>query len=246
MINTAKQLMLEGKPAIGAEAGLGSIIAVETLASIGWDYIMVDNQHGNWSDHMNLDAFRSIKLGGSIPISRVRHNEYSAIGRLLDQGALGIIVPMVNTEEDAKIAVNAVRYPPLGTRSNGAYGVKYFGDDYLKQANEEIFLAVQIETKSGLENVDKIMGVEGIDGCWVGPSDLALSLGVEFESKEHDEAILKIFDACDKSGKIPGICCFNTGMTKKWLSKGALFVTSGADISFMMEGSNTTLKELGR
>ena len=80
MINTAKQLMLEGKPAIGAEAGLGSIIAVETLASIGWDYIMVDNQHGNWSDHMNQDAFRSIKLGGSIPISRVRHNEYSAIG----------------------------------------------------------------------------------------------------------------------------------------------------------------------
>ena len=77
MINTAKQLMLEGKPAIGAEAGLGSIIAVETLASIGWDYIMVDNQHGNWSDHMNLDAFRSKKLGGSIPISRVRHNEYS-------------------------------------------------------------------------------------------------------------------------------------------------------------------------
>jgi 4-hydroxy-2-oxoheptanedioate aldolase len=90
------------------------------------------------------------------------------------------------------------------------------------------------------------MGVEGIDGCWVGPSDLALSLGVEFESKEHDEAISKIFDACDKSGKISGICCFNTGMTKKWLSKGALFVTSGADISFMMEGSNTTLKELGR
>jgi 4-hydroxy-2-oxoheptanedioate aldolase len=90
------------------------------------------------------------------------------------------------------------------------------------------------------------MAVDGIDGCWIGPSDLALSLNIEFEGKEHDDAIIRIFEGCNKSGKIPGICCFNIGMTKKWLSKGALFITSGADATFLAQGSSNTLKELGR
>ena len=111
-INTAKRLMLDGKPALGANAGLGSPLAAEALSLAGFDWVAVDNQHGSWDEESSLMAFRSILIGSAVPMARVRANDYSAIGKLLDNGALGIIVPMVNTVEDAQAAAYATKTAP--------------------------------------------------------------------------------------------------------------------------------------
>ena len=109
-------------------------------------------------------------------MARVRQNDFGAIGRLLDMGALGIIVPMVHNAEIAKAAAFAMRYPPRGGRSGGAFGVGFHGGgEYMSWADDEVFLAVQIESAEGLNNAEEIMAVEGVDGCWVGPGDLGIS-----------------------------------------------------------------------
>ena len=164
--NTAKQKMLEGQPAIGAAACLGSPLAAEILAKAGADYVMIDDQHG----------IRE-------PVSIM-----AAFGAMLDRGALGIVVPMVHTAADAEAAVYATRYQPGGSRSIGAYGSVMYGADYMNWADEDVFLAVQIESRQGLENVEAIMAVEGVDGCWIGPADLAASMRLDL-SRPADKNI---------------------------------------------------------
>lgn len=247
MINTAKQKMLEGQPAIGALAGLGSPLAAEYLSRAGFDFVMVDVQHGLWDLTPAKEAFRSIALGSAIPMARAAQNDYYAIGSLLDRGALGIVVPMVNSAEEAQAAVWAARYPPLGSRSTATPMVEHLGDDYLNWANDEIFLAVQIETVQGLKQAEEIMSVDGIDGCWIGPMDLAKSLGIDQTTEEgatiHLEAIMQVLDACHKTGKVPGI--FGAGDAGPWLDRGFLFVTTGSDGLFVNEGSQRILEKLG-
>ena len=170
--NTVKQKLLRGEPSIGAEAGLGSVLSAEMLSRVGFDYVVVDMQHGAWTETSVMHAFRAIALGSALPMARVRSNDFGLIGRLLDIGAMGVIVPLVNSVEDAEKAVLAARYPPLGGRSGGNFGTGFLSDDpddYQERANEEIFLAVQIESAPAVESAEGIMAVEGIDGCWIGP-----------------------------------------------------------------------------
>ena len=140
--------------------------------------MLVDNQHGDWDDGTTLAAFRAISLGNATPVARVRQNDFYAIGRLLDWGVLGIVVPMVNTVDEARAAAFAMRYPPYGGRSFAGSLAVHYGPDYDTWADREVFLAVQIETAQAAEHADEIMAVEGVDGCWIGPMDLARSLGV--------------------------------------------------------------------
>jgi 4-hydroxy-2-oxoheptanedioate aldolase len=191
-----------------------------------------------------MAAFCSIWTAGAVPMGRVGQNDFYAIGAMLDRGALGIVVPMVHSADDAAAAAFAMRYPPRGGRSMGPYGCAGYGSDYLKRANEEVFLAVQIESKQGLENVEEIFAVEGVDGCWVGPGDLAASLGVEFGSAAHEEAIIRIREACDKAGKIPGIYCVHQGAHR--FQQGYLFLTPSADIVHVGVGAKETIVALQR
>lgn len=249
-INTAKQRMLEGKAAIGAELGLGSPLAAEHLSRAGFDYIVVDNQHGAWDDDSTMQAFRSIGLGSAVPMARVRTNDFAAIGRLLDRGALGIIVPMVNSVEEAKAAAHAVRYPPRGGRSGGAFGTGFHGPDYMSWSDDEVFLAVQIESKRAAEHAEAIMDVDGIDGCWIGPGDLSMSMGLDLDTvegrEEHTRAIQGVIQACRDTGKIPGISMGDAAGAQRWIDQGCLFVTAGADTSYMLDGADETLRHLGR
>ena len=245
-INKAKQRMLEGKAAIGAEAGLGSPLSAEILSQMGFDYIVVDNQHGNWDERNTFEAFRSIALGSATPMVRVRQNDFGLIGRLLDMGALGIIVPMVHNESLAKDAAFAMRYPPIGGRSGGAYAVGFHGGDYHDWADDEVFLAVQIESAEGLNNAEEIMGVEGVDGCWIGPHDLAADMGVPYGKKAHTEAIDAIFEACRNTNKIAGISVGSVSLAQPWLDKGGLFVSVGEDGGWAQDGAREALGRLGR
>ncbi len=249
-INTAKRRMLKGEPAFGAEVNLGSSLSAELLSPLGFDFILVDNQHGAWDDDSSMSAFRSIGLGAAMPMARVRRNEFGAIGRLLDRGAMGIVVPMVNTVEEAEAAAESVRYPPLGGRSGGAFGTGFLGDGYMEWANDEIFLAVQIETVRAADIAERILAVEGIDGCWIGPGDLSMSMGVDLTDaagwQAHDDLIVQVFEACKRVGKIPGIYTPSAAEALRRAEQGGLFLTTGGDGPWVVEGARNTLQELGR
>jgi 4-hydroxy-2-oxoheptanedioate aldolase len=246
--NTALAKMRAGKPALGAAVGLGSPLAAEIFSLAGYDFILVDNQHGRWNDDSALLAFHMTCLGSAIPMARVQGNDFVDIGRLLDCGAMGIVVPLVNTVADAEAAARAMRYPPRGGRSKGPFGTGFMGQDYLDQANDEVFLAVQIESIQAVENAEEILSVDGVDGCWIGPSDLAATMGLALstpeERDEHLAAIMRVLDACKKTGKIPGIAGGLDG--RPWLERGFQFVTCASDTGYVVRGGAETLESLAK
>ncbi len=249
-INKAKQRILEGKAAIGAEISLGSPLATEYLSQMNFDFFMIDAQHGPWSDDTIMQAIRCITFGNATPMVRVEQNDFGAIGRLLDRGALGIIVPMVNSVEEAEAAAFAMRFPPIGGRSGGPFGVSIHGGDYMSWSDDEVFLAVMIETRQAVERCEEIMAVEGVDGCYIGPNDLRISMGVDLNTAEgkaaHRAAILEVVAACDKTGKAFGISTSDLDETKFWLEQGGRFITAGEDTEWMLNGAQDTLAQLGR
>jgi 4-hydroxy-2-oxoheptanedioate aldolase len=241
--------MLAGEPALGLVLEAGSSLVATALARTGFEFLLVDNQHGDWDDQRSLGAFQGISLGTAVPMARVRGNDFYAIGRLLDRGALGIVVPMVNSAAEAQAAAFAMRYPPRGGRSIGATLAGFHGPDYAGWIDEEVFLAVQIETAQGLACAEEILAVDGVDGCWVGPSDLGRSLGIDLRTPEgaaaHEKAILTVRDACRRAGKIPGLYCFDLPDAQRWLRHGFQFVTIGTDTDLLVQGSAGILRELG-
>lgn len=245
--NTAKHRMLEGRPALGAAIALGAPLAGEVYSRQGWDFVLVDGQHGNWSlDTMTL-AFRSIALGQAVPMARVPINDFFAIGAVLDRGAMGIVIPMVNTPEQARAAARAARFPPHGSRSQGGFGTGlYTADGYESWIDRELFLAVQIESAQAVESAREILAVDGVDGCWIGPGDLALSMGVDLTTasgrRRHEDAILRVCDACGSTGKVPGIAGGTSG--EYWLEKGFLFVTCAADVTAVRDTGTSILNAL--
>jgi 4-hydroxy-2-oxoheptanedioate aldolase len=244
MINTMKQKLLSGQPALGIVLGLGSPTAAGITSSCCFDFVLVDNQHGDWDDSTTLAAFRAISLGSATPVARVRQNDYYAIGRLLDRGALGIVVPMVNSADEARAAAFAMRYPPFGGRSYAGSLAVHYGADYDTWANLEVFLAVQIETAQAAEHAEEIMAVEGVDGCWIGPMDLARSLGVAPGAQPHQDALLRVLDACRKTGKIPGIYTPNAATARRRIEQGFRFVTVADDGGLIAEGAREVLRQL--
>jgi 4-hydroxy-2-oxoheptanedioate aldolase len=249
-INIVKQRMLEGKPAIGIVSVSGSPLMAEALSHAGFDFVLLDNQHGLWNDDTGWLAFRSIISGPAVPMARVGQNDFGAIGRLLDRGALGLVVPMVESVEQARAAANAVRYPPQGNRSYGPILAQYHGGDYDSWIDHEVFLAVQIESAKAVEYVEDILAVDGVDGCWIGPLDLARTMGVDLRTMEgtraHEQAILHVLDACRATRKIPGIHGLTTADAHRRLEQGFLFVTAGVDMALLSNGAQDALRQLGR
>jgi 4-hydroxy-2-oxoheptanedioate aldolase len=245
VINTARKLMLEGKPALGAACGNGSPLTAQLLALAGFDYVLIDDQHGLWDPTAIVAAFQTIQLAGSIPMARVRKNDFATIGAMLDRGAMGIVAPLVNSVEDAEAAAYAMRYPPRGGRSFGPYGCRNYGPDYADWIDDQLFLAVQIESREAVENVDAIMAVDGIDGCWIGPNDLGRSMGLDLtraaDVEAHQAAIARTLEACKTTGKIPGIAF---GPTKELIEQGFQFLTPGSAEGFVSEGSRELLQRL--
>ena len=155
----------------------------------------------------------------------------------------------METVEEAKAAAFAVRYPPRGTRSSGYLAARFHSSNYESWIDEEVFLAVQIESKLAVENAEEIMAVDGIDGCWIGPADLAKSVGVDLNTQEgkkaHEAAILRTLAACRKTNKIPGIWAGGEN-TQRRLQQGFLFLVVGGDHEFVAKGGRQILQELGR
>jgi 4-hydroxy-2-oxoheptanedioate aldolase len=247
-VNTAKEIMLAGKPAFGYSLGQGSPLGAEALSSCGIDFLLLDRQHGSWGDESTIAAFSAMAAGSATPMARVARNDYTLIGRLLDEGAMGIIVPMVHTPEDAQAAASACRFPPVGDRSWGWGRARIYGADYASWFDEQLFVAVQIESAQAVENVEAIMSTPGVDGCWLGPSDLALSLGFHpdemGEHEEHARALERVVEACRNTGKIPGIAGLGIDDAVQKAKLGFQFITAGSDIGFILSGAAAGLETL--
>jgi 4-hydroxy-2-oxoheptanedioate aldolase len=243
MINAMKQKLQAGQTTLGIVLGLGSPVAAGVAARCGFDFVLVDCQHGDWDDARTLSAFRAISLGNSIPVARAQQNDFYTIGRLLDRGALGVVVPMVNSAAEARAAAFAMRYPPHGGRSF-AGSLAHYGAEYASWADGEVFLAVQIETAQAAEQAEEIMAVAGVDGCWIGPMDLARSLGVGTGTQAHQDAILRVLDACHKTGKIPGIYTPDAATARLRIEQGFRFVTAADDGGLIATGAEEVLRQL--
>lgn len=248
-VNATKQKLLRGEVSYGYHLGLGSPLAAEILANCGIDHILLDTQHGSWGQAQVIEAFAAMAAGSATPFARAAFNNFTFIGRLLDEGALGIVVPMVDTPEQARVAASACRLPPLGNRSWGWARARAYGDDYAHWIDEQVFVAVQIESALAVENAEAILATPGVDGCWVGPGDLALSLGFKPweapQREEHARALEKVVEACRNTGKVPGISALSIEHALAKAKQGYRFISVAGDIDFLMQGAAAGLKALG-
>jgi 4-hydroxy-2-oxoheptanedioate aldolase len=240
--------MLEGKPAFGYPLGLGSPLIAEMLSNCGIDFLMIDTQHGSWGPDSTIAALMATLSGSAVPMARVARNDYTLIGRLLDEGVMGVVIPMVHTAADAKTAADACRFPPVGTRSWGWGRARAYGDDYPEWVNDQMFVAVQIESAEAVENAEAILGTPGVDGCWVGPADLSLSMGFHpremNQREEHARALEKVLQACRNTGTIPGIACGSPEDALRRANQGFRFVTAGGDAGMILNGAAAGIKTL--
>jgi 4-hydroxy-2-oxoheptanedioate aldolase len=246
--NAAKTRLLAGEPAFGYALELGSPIAAELVATTSIDFVMIDTQHGSFDPGTTLLSLMAISASGATPMARAARNDYTLLGRLLDEGALGLVVPMVDTPEQAQSAAAACRFPPAGARSWGWGRAGRFGDDYGDWANEQIFVAVQIESATAVRNAEAILATPGIDACWIGPSDLAVSMGLHprdaSDDARHQQAVADVLAACRNTGKIPGYASYTPGEARLRASQGFRFLTVGSDLEILLAGARAGLEEL--
>ena len=175
------------------------------------------------------------------------YNRFDLIGRLLDAGSMGIVIPMIDTREEAQAAAAACRFPPDGERSFGAGRGLVYGDDYPEWINGQVFVAVQIESVQAVENAEAILSVPGVDGCMVGPADLSLSMGfAPKEAPNHDEharALERVVEACRNTGKIPGIDTGNIESAIKQGQRGYRFLVLNSDQRLLTTAAAAGIKQ---
>ncbi len=212
-----------------------SSYSAEIFGHQGYDAVTVDLQHGMIDFASALSMLQALSATPAVPLVRVADNDPAQIMRMLDAGAYGIICPMISTPEEARRFVAACRYPPLGNRSFGpARGLLYGGADYPQHANDEILTLAMIETREGLANLDAILTTEGLDGVFIGPNDLSLTLtGSASAESRHPEmlaAVERVVSQCRQRQKIAGIFCTSGEAAALRISEGFQFVTPANDV----------------
>lgn len=235
-----------GERSLGAWVNLTDAHAIETLARMDLDWLCFDLQHGLLSGADLPAVIAAISGTDTTPLVRVVGSSAGEIGRALDAGAHGVIVPMVDTAEDAALAVAACRYPPTGRRSCGPMrGAMLEGFEYLATANAQIACIVMIETAEGLKNVEAIAGTPGVDALFVGPIDLCYGLGVrpgDFGDARFVAAVERIKAACAAAGRAVGLFGYSPEMARDALAGGFTFASAGTDISFFRDGAKAALR----
>ncbi|MCK9486094.1 MAG: aldolase/citrate lyase family protein [Dehalococcoidia bacterium] len=236
--NNTLRAWRDGRQTIGAWLSAPSGHTAEVMAHAGFDWLCVDMQHGLIDEMACFEMLRAISTTDTTPFVRVGWNEPRIMMKVLDAGAYGVVVPLVNTRAEAEQAVWACKYPPAGGRSSGpARATLYAGSDYQAHANDETAVIVMIETPEGIENLDEILSVPGVDAAYIGPSDLAYALGMtptgDNRDEKHQQVCLDIMEACKRHNVAPGIHTGSLEYTTKWLQAGFQMVTLGSEVGFM-------------
>ncbi|MGF1477068.1 MAG: HpcH/HpaI aldolase/citrate lyase family protein [Geminicoccaceae bacterium] len=232
------EMWRDGGAAVNGWLSIPSSFAAEVMAHQGWDSLTIDMQHGVADYQQAVTMLQAISTTDTVPLCRVPWLEPGIIMRMLDAGAYGIICPMVNTAEDARAFVSYCRYPPDGTRSFGPIrATLYAGADYPENANATVITMAMIETAEALSNLDEILAVPGLDAVYVGPSDLANSLGHPPQMDPSEPAVVEAIERiCKKAtdkGIVAGLHNGTPDYAASMISKGFRFVTIGSDSRLM-------------
>ena len=230
--NAVLQKLRQGEIVSCLWSTVGSPLLVEAAAQKEmFDCALLDTQHGYWTEATLLQTMQFLFHTSTVPLVRVVKNDSAFIGRALDLGALGVIVPLVNTPEEAQQAADAMRPPPFGTRSMAGPRIAYYGEDALTpEASKEILNIVMIETVEAAGRAEEILSVPGVDLGFIGPGDLAFSLGCFPErGPEHEETLLRILDGAKKAGKPLGILCVTLDEVFKRAEQGFQFLPQFID-----------------
>ena len=248
-MNKIDEQAREGKFCLGMWIASDSSAIAELLGHLGFDWILLDLEHGIGGESALWQQLQAIRSTPTDAIVRVVTNDPGQIKRALDMGASGIMVPFVNTADDARRAVNAMQYPPSGCRGvAGLSGANRFGldfKDYFANANQ-ILKVMQIETAQGVSNVEQIAKVDGVDVIFVGPLDLSVNLGIpaEYDHPRLKESIKHVVQACKNNGKIAGMFLPSPGLVADAVAEGFTFVAFGTEMDILRDTVNTIVGEL--
>ena len=250
--NIAKKKMLEGQPVVGCFTSLADPAVMEVLGRIGFDFVVLDNEHASMDKSVVGNIMRASELAGiqTTPIVRVREGTDAEILNVLDLGALGVQIPQVDTYEQAKQAVEATFYPPKGTRGLGssqrAIGYGFLPkDEYFGLADSEILRVIQCESVESVQNLDRILEIPGIDVVFIGATDLSCSMGKEVRGKRNHPKLIETVDAAVekivKSGKIAGAAVVSEAEAKHLLKRGVRYLCVGQDLGYLRKLASENL-----
>jgi 4-hydroxy-2-oxoheptanedioate aldolase len=250
--NYVKRKLQAGEPTFGTWLTLGDLYATRVIARMGFDWLTLDIEHSaiDWSQATMI--FGAIADAGCVPLARVPKGNHDYIKRVLDAGAWGIVVPMVNTVEQAQIAINAAKYPPTGNRSLGggmhAMNFDATAGEYFQRANEEILVILQTESPEGVDNAEEIYSLPGVDAIFVGPVDLRANMRAADGTEATDEEFEAILDRVVATGKMVGT---PTGMhtmdaesALRRAEQGMQYIAIGSELRFMTQQAQDTLAAL--
>src|SRR5512133_572477 len=246
-LNKVKQLLEEAKPAFGTFLNIPSMACAEIMANVGWDWLVVDTEHGDMDVNTLHNMFVAISTTDTVPMCRVRDNDPAVIKQSLDAGAYGVVIPMVNSPEEAELAVKSCKYAPEGNRSAGPGRWRYYGGaDYQKFANDEIIVAIQIEHIDAVNRVEEILSVPGIDLVHLGPGDLAFSMGkskgLGEKDPAHAEAVDKVVRAAKRHAIPIGTAARSVQDVPRLLEQGFTFMMVMNDVNYLFNSALEALR----
>lgn len=250
--NQLKAKIAEGGKVLGTFFELGGMSVMECLGRTGLDFVIIDNEHGPFETESTMDYIRAAELGGLTPIARVREISRPAVLKLLDIGAKGLIVPCVETVDQVKKLVEYAKYAPVGKRGfspsrKDAWGFDYPATEAMKEnmriCNEETLLIPQCETVGCLEHIEEIAALSGVDGIFVGPFDLSISMGIpgEFQNPAFLAAVERILAACRKNHKISVIFTGNLDAVNAYYEQGFDAVAYSMDAALLVNAFRETV-----
>jgi 4-hydroxy-2-oxoheptanedioate aldolase len=243
----------DGETVFSGWCGLPYPLVAEALAREGFPAVTIESQHGLWDVAGILHGIAAVRQGGAAPIVRVPPNDFALVSRSLDFGAEGIIAPMINTPADARAFAAAAKFPPVGERSWGPHRAMTLGGvpdmpTYLREANDHVVTFAMIETRTALQNFDTIIGTPGIDGFFLGPSDLSIALSdgknVDPLSKEVDGHLDTMIAGAQKAKKIPGAYCHSAERAAALAKRGVKFLAVSSDLAMLRAGAAAVMKTI--
>ena len=245
-----KKRIKQGETLNGCWLNLGSPLTAEIVGQAGFDWVLIDLEHGAGVEKDVLAQLQALENSPSAVLVRVESADSPRISRILDMGAEGIMCPKVDNAIEAKKVINGLHYPPFGNRGVAKmvratqFGLNF--NTYYDESRDNILGIVQIETLEALDNLDAIAAVEGVDILFIGPADLSMAMGIfgQFDHPTFIEALNKIVEAAQKTNKAIGILIFNPDDYDKYHSMGIRFIACGSDATFVAEGARNMAKKL--
>jgi 4-hydroxy-2-oxoheptanedioate aldolase len=251
--NHVRAKLKHGDPSIGTWLTLPDPIAARMMARVGFDWLTVELEHAPTSFETAATSFAIIAASGSVPLARVPWNNGENIKRVLDTGAWGIVVPMVNSRLEAEAAVAAARYAPRGCRTIGGqlHAINFECDPgtYYARANDEILVVLMAEHVQAIEHADEIFSIPGIDAVFIGPNDLTHSMGMapcfECDRTDFTDALAHILKICKKHGIAPGIHVADEAAAQRRIDQGFQFIAVGSEAGMMLQKAQDICRSLG-